>query len=119
MYTNVAKLQFASGYHQALAHVQDITGGMLVTAPAEEDLANPETGEKLRRYLGGRKGVSAEDRLRVFNMIADLTTGEFGGYHAVLAIHAEGSIEAEKLAIAREYDTKSAIAYAKEMAGIR
>ncbi len=119
MYTNVAKLQFANGYHQALAHVQDIAGGMLVTAPSEEDLSNPETGEKLRRYLGGRKGVSAEDRLRAFNMVADLTTGEFGGYHAVLAIHAEGSIEAEKLAIAREYDTKSAIAYAKEMAGIK
>ncbi len=119
MYTNVAKLQFAAGYHTALAHVQDITGGLLVTAPSEEDLANPETRDRLLRYLGGRKGVSATDRIRAVNMIADLTTGEFGGYHAVLAIHAEGSIEAEKLAIAREYDTKAAIAYAKEMAGIK
>ncbi len=115
---NVAKLQFASEYHRALGYVQDITGGLLVTQPGKEDLDNPETGEYIRRYLGGRKGVSAEDRLRAINMIADLTTSELGGYHAVLAIHAEGSIEAEKLAILRDYDTKSAIEYARNMAGI-
>ena len=33
------------------------------------------------------------------NLISDLTAGEYGGYQAVLAIHAEGSIEAEKLTI--------------------
>lgn len=118
IYTNVAKLQFATGYHAALAHVQDIAGGIVVTAPSEEDLENPDTGEQLKRYLGGRKGVSARDRLRAAHMIADLTTSEFGGYHAALAIHAEGSIEAEKLAIHREYNASAALAYAKQMAGL-
>lgn len=115
---NIAKLQFASSYHTALSHVQDITGGLLVTQPGKEDLENPETREYITRYLGGRKGVSAEDRLRAINMISDLTTSDLGGYHAVLAIHAEGSIEAEKLAILRDYDMKAAIAYARKMAGI-
>ena len=98
--------------------MQDIAGGLLVTAPGEEDFANPETGELLRRYLGGREGVDGETRMRAMNMVSDLTTGDFGGYHAVLAIHAEGSLEAEKLMIARAYDGERTLAWARRLAGI-
>jgi aromatic ring hydroxylase len=52
------------------------------------------------------------------NMVSDLTTGDFGGYHTVLAIHAEGSLEAEKLMISRAYNAKRAVDYAKHLAGI-
>jgi 4-hydroxybutyryl-CoA dehydratase / vinylacetyl-CoA-Delta-isomerase len=110
---NIAKFHFASNYHQALMHVQDLAGGLLVTAPGEGDLKNPDTRKYIDRYLGGREGVSAEQRLRTLNLISDLTTGEFGGYQAVLAIHAEGSLEAEKLTILREYDQTSAKNYAR------
>ena len=118
MTTNIAKYHFAHHYHEALQHVQDIAGGLLVTAPGEEDFANPETGDLLRRYLGGREGVDGETRMRAMNMVSDLTTGDFGGYHAVLAIHAEGSLEAEKLMIARAYDGGRTLAWAKRLAGI-
>src|SRR5215475_119222 len=57
---NIAKLHFASNYHQALMHVQDLTGGLLVTGPAEEDLRNPDTGKYVDHYLGGAARVSAE-----------------------------------------------------------
>ncbi len=119
MYSNVAKWQFAHGYHEALQHVQDLTGGLIVTAPGKEDLENPDTRPYVERYLSGRAGVSAEDRLKAIHMVSELTTGEFGGYHAGLAIHAEGSFEAEKLAIFREYDAKTAVTYALKVAGIR
>ena len=115
---NIAKLHFADNYHRALGHVQDLTGGLLVTAPSEEDLLSSETGPYLERYLGGKKGVSTRDRLRAINLVSDLTTSDFGGYQAVLAIHAEGSIEAEKITILREYDGNSAKAYARWVAGI-
>ncbi len=115
---NMAKLHFANGYHQALMHVQDITGGLIVTGPGEEDLRNPETGDVIRRLLGGKKGVGGEDRLRAINLVQDLTAGDFGGYQAVLAIHAEGSIEAEKLTMYREFDLARVKAYAKQIAGI-
>lgn len=115
---NMAKMFFAEGYHNALTLVQDLAGGILVTGPGLEDLSNPETAEYVRRYLGGANGVSATDRLRALNLISDLTASDFGGYQAVLAIHAEGSIEAEKLAVVRSYNSKRAIAYAKELAGI-
>ncbi|MBI3971373.1 MAG: gamma-aminobutyrate dehydratase [Chloroflexi bacterium] len=115
---NVAKLHFATNYHQAVARVQDIAGGLLVTAPAAEDLASPDLGEYVRRYLGGKLGVDTEARLRALNLASDLTASDFGGYQEVLAIHAEGSIEAEKLTILRNYDAGAAKAYAKQLAGI-
>jgi aromatic ring hydroxylase len=116
--TNTAKYHFAHNYHEAIQRVQDIAGGMLVTAPAAEDFENPETGPLLRKYLGGRAGVDGEMRTRIMNMVAELTTGELGGYYAVLAVHAEGSLEAEKLMIARSYDSKRSLEYAKKLAGL-
>lgn len=116
--TNMAKYHFAHHYHEALQHVQDIAGGMLVTGPGVEDFASPETGDLLRKYLGGRAGVDGEVRTRAMNMVSDLTTGDFGGYHAVLAIHAEGSLEAEKLMISRAYDARRTLEYARKLAGI-
>ncbi|MGE5594505.1 MAG: 4-hydroxyphenylacetate 3-hydroxylase C-terminal domain-containing protein, partial [Hyphomicrobiales bacterium] len=116
--TNMAKYHFAHNYHEALQHVQDIAGGMLVTGPGVEDFANEDTAALLRKYLGGRAGVDGEVRTRAMNMVSDLTTGDFGGYHAVLAIHAEGSLEAEKLMISRAYNAKRTLDYAKKLAGI-
>jgi len=115
---NIAKLQFAQGLHTAFQHVQDIAGGLLVTYPAPEDLDHPEYGPALRRYLEGAIGASGEQRLRVMNLISDLTAGEYGGYQAVLAVHAEGSIEAEKLTILMQYERERAIGYARWLGGL-
>src|SRR5947209_19334790 len=70
---NIAKLHFASNYHQALMHVQDLTGGLLVTGPGEEDLENPETAKYIDHYRGGA-GVRARQRLPRLNLISDLST---------------------------------------------
>ena len=53
------------------------------------------------------------------NVLADLTASDFGGYQEVLAVHAEGSIEAEKLTALRNYNAQETMAYAKRMAGIK
>ena len=52
------------------------------------------------------------------HLISDLTARDFGGYHAVLAVHAEGSIEAEKMQIFRAYDPRRTMAYARKLAGL-
>ena len=116
--TNVAKYHFAHNYHQAVQIVQDLAGGLLVTAPAAEDLKSEATRAYVLKYLGGAKGVDAEQRLRLLNLISDLTASDFGGYQEVLAVHAEGGFEAEKLQAYREYDFKPAAAYARRLAGL-
>jgi aromatic ring hydroxylase len=114
--TNLAKYTFATKYHQALEWVQDCAGGLLVTGPGGDDWASPEIRPVLEKYLGA--AAPAEDRLRVINLIADLTARDFGGYHAVLAVHAEGSIEAEKMQLVRAHDTERTVDYARRLAGI-
>ncbi len=116
--TNVAKYHFAHNYHQAVQVVQDLAGGLLVTAPAAEDLTSEATRNYVLRYMGGKQGFDAEQRLRLINLIGDLTASDFGGYQEVLAVHAEGGFEAEKLQAYREYDFKSVAAYARKLAGV-
>ena len=116
MTTNMAKYTFATRYHQAIELVQDCAGGLLVTGPGGADWASDEVRPVLEKYY--QAAVPAEERLRMMHLISDLTARDFGGYHAVLAVHAEGSVEAEKLQTFRAYDPGKAVAYAKRLAGI-
>ena len=115
--TNLAKFHFASNYHEAVSWVQDIAGGLVVTGPAEEDLENPETRAYIERFLGGA-GVGAETRLKAINLVRDLTASTFGGYNELLAIHAEGSLETQKITILRDYDVERCLQLAKEAIGV-
>ena len=114
--SNAAKFHFAENYHTMVRHVQDIAGGLLVTGPAEEDLANPETGPAIEKYLGGKQGVPTRDRLRLMNLIRDMLASEAGGYHEILSIHAEGSLETQKLTMVREFDAKPLLDFARRCA---
>src|SRR5208282_1224917 len=115
---NMAKLHFATNFHQMLAYLQDIAGGLVVTGPSEADLGSPDIGKYIRRYLGGRGDMPVNNRLKAINLVKELTATDFSGYQAVLAIHAEGSIEAEKLAMVREHGSLRCKQLAKRLAGI-
>ena len=115
---NMAKYHFAHHYHEAVAMVQDIAGGLLVTGPGVEDVDSEEIGHYFSHYYGGRAGVGGRERLRAMNFVKDLTSSEYGGYQEVLAIHAEGSLEAEKLMISRAYDGRRTVELVKRMAGV-
>ena len=93
-----------------------VRGGLLVTGPGGEDWDVPEIRPVLEKYLGA--AAPASERLAMINMIADLTVADFGGYQSVLAVHAEGSIEAEKMQILREYEAARAVGRARWLAGL-
>jgi 4-hydroxybutyryl-CoA dehydratase / vinylacetyl-CoA-Delta-isomerase len=116
MTTNLAKFTFATGYHEHVEMLQDIAGGLLVTGPSGADWDSPDVRPVLEKYF--QAAVPAEPRLRMMHLISDLTARDLGGWHAVLAVHAEGSIEAEKMQILRSYDPRSAVAYARKLAGL-
>jgi 4-hydroxybutyryl-CoA dehydratase / vinylacetyl-CoA-Delta-isomerase len=118
VYTNAAKYYFASQYHEMARLVQDIAGGLVVTAPMEEDWNNPETRPDMERYLGGSAAATAEARLRAVNLVRDITASDLGGYLELLAIHAEGSLETQKLTILMDADLGPYREYAKRLAGI-
>src|SRR5690349_7030722 len=114
--TNLAKWTFARDFHKAIEIVQDLAGGILVTGPSGADWDSAEVRPVLEKYL--RAAWPADRRLAMLNLISDLTTRLYGGYQAVLAVHAEGSIEAEKLAMLRSYDPQRALGLAMRLAGL-
>jgi 4-hydroxybutyryl-CoA dehydratase / vinylacetyl-CoA-Delta-isomerase len=102
--TNAGKYHFATGFHAAVALLQDLAGGLVVTAPGIEDLEHPELGACVDKYLAGRAGVSGVERWKLVQLIRDLTASEFGGYNYVVTLHGEGSPGAQLLQSVRTYD---------------
>jgi 4-hydroxybutyryl-CoA dehydratase/vinylacetyl-CoA-Delta-isomerase len=114
MYANICKFHFADNWHQATKYIQDIAGGIVATCPSGKDFQNPEIHDLLDKYLGGKEGIPTEYRLRMAKLIRDLTSS----YEDVLTIHAEGSLEAQKLSIFMLADFDRYKAAAKRAAGI-
>ncbi len=117
LYVNMAKYHFAHGYHVAVRDVQDIAGGALVTGPGAEDLESEITAPYYDKYYAGR-GVSGRERLKALAVVKDLVASGFSAYQEVLAVHAEGSLEAEKMMVLRSYDPRGAVSYVRRLAGL-
>jgi aromatic ring hydroxylase len=117
LYVNMAKYHFAHGYHEAIRDVQDIAGGALVTGPGAEDFESEDTARWYEKYYAGH-GIQGRDRLKALALVRNLVASEFSAYQEVLAVHAEGSLEAEKQMVLRSYDGRAALAFVKRMAGL-
>ncbi len=116
--TNIGKYMFASKYHELIKHVQDISGGILVTAPWQRDFENEDLHGAFTKYLSGGEKSTSDQRLRLLNFIRDLTADEYGGKQMVTSLHAEGSLVAQKMMTLRGYDFVSAEDEVKTIAGI-
>jgi 4-hydroxybutyryl-CoA dehydratase/vinylacetyl-CoA-Delta-isomerase len=114
--TNVAKWSFARDYYQAVEHVIDLAGGLLVTGMGGLDWASDTVRPYLEKYFAA--AAPAPERLALINLASDMLARSYAGYQGVLAVHAEGSLEAEKLMIYRSYDMKPAVALARSLAGL-
>jgi anthranilate 3-monooxygenase (FAD) / 4-hydroxyphenylacetate 3-monooxygenase len=76
----------AAFHHQASAWVhrrmieiiQTLAGGGFFYAPTETDLENTELRPKIDKYVRGRPGISAEDRIALFRLAWDATGEAFG-----------------------------------------
>jgi 4-hydroxybutyryl-CoA dehydratase / vinylacetyl-CoA-Delta-isomerase len=115
--TNMAKYHFAHNYHEVVGIVQDLAGGLLVTAPTYKDYRHPELHDFIDKYLQGIKAVSTENRLRMFDLIRRITTADL----ETICLHGEGSPMAERMTIFMEGARvlKQCSRLVKEMARIK
>jgi len=115
--SNISKYHFAENFHDCVKAIEDIAGGLLITAPTYKDYQNPETKKHIEKYLGGKVGIPTEHRLRMFQLIRRLATFET----EVLALHAEGSIQAQRMTIYAESlsEIEKYKKWAEEAAGIK
>lgn len=115
---NVGKYFGASNYHAMVRNIHDISGGIVVTLPTEADLRSEETGAYLKKYLHTKEEVPVEDRMRLINLIRDLTADSLGGWELVTTLQAGGGLAAQKIVTYRTYDLEEAKQAAREAAGI-
>lgn len=64
-------------YSRFVEIVQTLAAGGFFYAPAEADLANPEIRPYIDKYVRGRTGVSAEERIALFKLAWDVTGESF------------------------------------------
>jgi len=115
---NAAKYYYANNYHAIVKYLHDLGGGLTMTLPLESDLRNPESGKYMRKYLHTKQGVDVEARMRVYNMIRDLTADAYGGWNFVVALQAGGGLAAQRQMMNRTYNMAQAKQRALEAAGV-
>ena len=116
---NAAKYYYAANYHQNVKYLHDLSGGLVLTLPSEADLRNPESGKYIRKYLHTKPSVDVETRMRVYNLIRDLTADAYGGWHFVVALQAGGGLSAQRFMMSRTFDIAAAKKKALLAAGVK
>jgi 4-hydroxybutyryl-CoA dehydratase/vinylacetyl-CoA-Delta-isomerase len=114
---NAAKYYYAANFHQTVRYLHDLGGGLTLTLPTESDLRNPESGKYIRKYLHTKPNVEVETRMRVYNLIRDLTADAYGGWNFVVALQAGGGLPAQRFMMSRTYDLAAAKQKALKAAG--
>jgi len=116
---NAAKYYYAANFHQTVRYLHDLSGGLVLTLPLESDLRNPDSGKFIRKYLATKPGVDVETRMRVYNLIRDLTADSYGGWNFVVALQAGGGLSAQRFMMGRTYDIAAAKNKALKAAGVK
>ena len=116
--SNMAKLHFASNFHEFVRNIQDIAGGLIVTQPTYQDWKHPELNPYLEKYMGGAGNFNAEERMKLMSMLHHMVASDFAGWHEVCTIHAEGSFAAQKMMLFAEAPMEMYKDRAKEVIGL-
>lgn len=118
MIANVCKHHVTRFPYEIGRLAQDLAGGLMVTMPSDRDLAHPEIGELIRRYLKGRADIPTEDRLRILRLIENMTLGRNAVGYLTESMHGAGSPQAQRIQIARQMQLEFKKALARALAGI-
>jgi 4-hydroxybutyryl-CoA dehydratase/vinylacetyl-CoA-Delta-isomerase len=118
LFTNAAKYQGAAEFGRMVRHLHDIAGGAVLTSPSLADLDNSATRGYVEKYMRGNAEISAEQRLRLFHAIRDLTADAYGGWHLVTNLQSGGGLFAQRIVTRRHYDMERAKTIARHSAGL-
>jgi 4-hydroxybutyryl-CoA dehydratase/vinylacetyl-CoA-Delta-isomerase len=104
LYTNIGKLYSNENFSRVLDALVDISGGIISTLPSFEDQISDIEAKLITKYLAGSEG--GEKRIEILRIAKELGASSHTGYMLTLMLHAEGSVEASKLALLRDADLK-------------
>jgi len=116
---NVCKLNVTRFPYEIARLAQDIAGGLLVTLPSEKDLAHPEVGPYLVKYLHSVDRYPTEERYRMLRLVENLTLGPGAAAYLAESMHGAGSPQAQRIMLARLADLEDKMRLARNLAGIK
>jgi 4-hydroxybutyryl-CoA dehydratase/vinylacetyl-CoA-Delta-isomerase len=116
---NVCKLNVTRFPYEIARLAQDIAGGLLVTLPSEWDLAHPEVGLYLEKYLRSVERYTTEERCRMLRLVENLTLGPGAAAYLTESLHGAGSPQAQRIMLARLADLEEKVRLAHRLAGIQ
>lgn len=97
---------------------QDIAGGLMVTCPSAQDLASPDVGKWVDKYLKTKQDVPTEHRLRILRLIENITLGTAAVGYLTESMHGAGSPQAQRIMISRLINLSRKQKRAKYLCGI-
>ena len=112
---NASKIHEGKEMAEAIRLMVDICGGYVADLPSDKDLANPEVGHLLKKYLKGKKEVPVENRIKMYRLVEKMA---MESADTISDIHGGGSPEAHRVTILRETDVEAKKKAAKRLAGI-
>ena len=115
---NVCKLNVTRFPYEIARLAQDIAGGLLVTLPSEKDLAHPEVGPYMIKYLHSVDRYTTEERCRMLRLVENLTLGPGAAAFLTESMHGAGSPQAQRIMLTRLADLEEKTRLAKRLAGI-
>jgi 4-hydroxybutyryl-CoA dehydratase/vinylacetyl-CoA-Delta-isomerase len=115
---NVCKLNVTRFPYEIARLAQDIAGGLLVTLPSEVDLAHPEVGPYLEKYLRSVDQYTTEERCRMLRLLENLTLGPGAAAYLTESLHGAGSPQAQRIMLARLADLEEKMRLARSLAGL-
>lgn len=118
MLANVCKHNVTRYPYEMARLAQDIAGGLVATLPSEQDFNSEDVGPILKKYLKGRSGVTAENRMRILRLIENMTLGRNAVGYLTESMHGAGSPQAQRIQIQRQMDLDYKMKLAKDLAGV-
>jgi 4-hydroxybutyryl-CoA dehydratase / vinylacetyl-CoA-Delta-isomerase len=114
---NVTKINVTRFPFEIARLAADLAGGAMTTLPSERDLAHPELGPVVRKFMSVRRGTKAEDRMRILRLMEFLTHGMGSTYFLHESLHGAGAPEAMRITLRRETDLAPLMDAARSLAG--
>jgi 4-hydroxybutyryl-CoA dehydratase / vinylacetyl-CoA-Delta-isomerase len=115
---NVCKQNVTRFPYEIARLAEDIAGGLMVTMPSAQDLADEKIGPIVEKFLVGQCDTPAIDRMRVLRLVENLTLGTAAVGYRTESMHGAGSPQAQRIMIARQSNMDHKKQLAKALAGV-
>ena len=115
---NVCKQNITRFPYEIARLAEDIAGGLMVTMPSAQDLADEKIGPIVEKFLVGQGDTPTIDRMRILRLIENLTLGTAAVGYRTESMHGAGSPQAQRIMIARQSNISHKKELAKALAGV-